>query len=275
MCCILFAALLSIPNLSRSQGISSPGGFGASGRTVYGGFVGNFTQPYSNNSNLAMTLGVGLGDPIKGVGVQIESSMLDLSDQSLYSAAVILHRVLQPGVSMAVGFENLISYSSDPSVSNNGIHQSGYFAVSHALGAKYPGTFIGKFTYSVGLGLGRYSRIPTADMLYTNQKDGTYIFGAIQYAVTKHLNLHTEWNGSNINAALSANAHLYKVPFSVLLGYMDLTNNSGDRARFMAGIGFSYNFKGLKSAQPETTKLQQILENQERQQLDAILKSAK
>jgi len=276
MCCILFAALLTSPLLSRSQGISSPSGFGVSGETLYGGFVGNFTQPYTTSSDLAVTLGAGFGDPVKGVGVQVESSLLNLAMQSLGTAGIAFHKVLHPGVSMAVGFENLLSFGPDASSNPNSLPtRSVYFAVSHAVGVKYPGTFIGRFSYSIGAGYGRFSRLTFDDLANNNRQVGTYVFGAIKCALTDHLNVNTEWNGTNLNAALTANTNLGKVPFSVFIGYMDLTNYSGNGARFIGGLSFAYNFKGLKSKQPVDKKIQQILQNQEQQELDAIIKSAK
>lgn len=274
MCCILFAALLSIPNLSRSQGIATPGGFGASGQTLYGGLIGNSNRPYEKQSTLAGTLGIGLGDAERFLGAQAEATLMEFNGDRSVRIGGAIHRVIMPGVSVAVGMNSLAALQTRGANKSDGM-RSGYVVMSHALAANYPGQLLGKFSYSIGAGLGRFSKMPTADILDGKSNKATYVFGALQYAATKHINVHAEWSGINLNAAVSAHAKVLKVPFSVILGFMDLTSYSGNGARFMGGIGFSYNFQGLKSSQPENKRMLQILENQERQQLDVILKSAK
>ncbi len=231
------------------QGILAPGGTGAWGNMVYGGFGLTTPQPYSNKysslkkTDMVAAFGVGLGNPVKGLGFQLGSNMLDVSEQDLYNFGVKVHRYFGKGVSAGAGIDNLFTFGSEGAKSDVN-YSSEYVAVTKDLQyTMAPGTFLSKISYSVGVGFGRFSKLSDADEAEHNRKNGTYAFGAIQYAVAKRVNLHLDWSGTNLNAGISITSFVESIPFSIILSVADLTPYSGDGPRFLGAFGMAYQFK--------------------------------
>ena len=112
----------------KTQGIIAPGGTGAWGNMVYLGGAFAFPKPYASKSlsipyrsEVAPTFGFGFGDPVSGIGVQVGSGMLNVSEFDLYSLGVKFHKYFGSGISAALAVENLIiGFSATEVVSLNG-----------------------------------------------------------------------------------------------------------------------------------------------------------
>ena len=200
---LFLLAVIIMPGKSFAQGIMAPGGTGAWGNLVYGGFGITSPQPYSSDNasidqtDMIAAFGIGLGNPIEGLGFQLGSSMLNVSEQDLYNFGIKVHRYFGSGTSVAVGIEDLFTFGSGES---DDIQSSQYIAVTKDLKYKYlPGTFLSKMKYSVGVGFGRFSELSVYDNQEHNRTNGTYAFGAISYKLTKRFNYHLEWSGVNLN----------------------------------------------------------------------------
>lgn len=244
---MVVCAIVLLQDTVYSQGILAPGGTGAWGNMVYGGFALTSPQPYSRKNNTQETdvvaaFGVGLGNPVKGLGFQLGSNMLDVSEQDLYNFGVKVHRYFGKGISAGVGIENLFDFGTgteDQSVN----YASPYVAITkNCVYTAAPGTMLSKLSYSVGVGFGRFSKLSPSDEIEHDRKNGTYVFGGIQYKFWKRLSLHADWSGQNLTTGISINSFVEKIPFTIILAASDLTSYTGDGVRFVGAFGMAYQF---------------------------------
>lgn len=240
-----------------AQGISAPSAIGAWGNMIYAGSGVTIPQPYHPNPDMIATLGFGLGNPSRNIGVQLGPNMLDVSEQDTYNFGLKLHRYITKGVSVAVGVENLFAFDihGNFDFQANRLTDAGtnyYFTTTHNLGHLFPyESPASRITYSIGAGLGRFSELSPKDIAAGKpNENGTYVFGAFQYQLVRDrgildgLNFHVEWNGVNLNSGFTITSHLGPIPFTILASAADLTPYSGDRIRFIGAVGVAYQIGG-------------------------------
>jgi hypothetical protein len=134
--------------------ISTPIGFGASFGQVYGGFGFQSRTRFTNSSDGGLSVGIGLGEPRKIVGLDATVAVLSLfGDDSFERGAFSfkMHRLLPENFAVAVGFENAILWgSSDAGSSIYGVI-SKFFQLKR--NAQEP---LSQLTLSLGAGGGRF-----------------------------------------------------------------------------------------------------------------------
>jgi len=267
---IIFSFSLLISSMAFSQGIVVPGGTGAYGNMVYGGIGILSPEPYVNKSDIVASLGVGLGDPVKGLGFEIGSSMLNLSSTDLYNAGVKVHRYLGKGIYGAIGIENLLSLTASGAKSDGALSE--YISFSQMLSEVSTSPVLSRFSYTLGAGAGRFSKLSVLDEINHPNSKATWAFGALAFKFTKSISGHLEWTGTNLNSGISLNGKIFSIPFSVMFAAADLTNYTGDdKVRFIGGIGTIYKFKN--GPDDRELMLNKILENQEKESLRKLLES--
>ncbi len=263
----LIILIILLHQLILAQGVVVPGGTGAHGNTVYVGGTFLSSQPYSHKSDAILSFGIGFGDPIEGLGFQFGSPQLDVSQNDLYNAGIKVHRYLGKGIYAAIGIENLMTFGSGKIETP----ATEYIAITQKLSQlKTNNRYLSKISYCVGIGLGRFSRLNVQDAIEHNRTKGSYVFAGVQYALDRNLSLHCDWSGTNMNASISLNASILRIPFSLNFAALDLTRYSGNKTRLMIGGGFVYGFTDNRKV--EKTKLMKtILQNQEREMLNSII----
>ena len=236
LCCVSFALiLLSAPLLA--QGIMVPAGSGAWGNQLYvSGSVTN-KQAYSPEPGGILSLGFGIGNPKKNIGLQVNGNLLHL--QSQYTLDVKLHRYLGYGTSMAIGGRNIWTYGMVNDWDNY------YLVMSHDLKYNFsPHNLFSRLAFSLGGGFGTsVSTTLPKDIIRKKREDGTFLFGALQVKLSKHLYATAEWTGINLNSFITYQRTFNRFPIGVFLGAADLTPYSGDRIFFMGGMSASYQFR--------------------------------
>jgi len=98
---------VALPNI-HGKSMLTPDGWGAAYGTVYGGIGGTVPAPYSDNNDAAIGVGVGIGNPVKNIGLQATAVTLDLSDWKRFALNLKFHRYLGYGNSIAFGIQNII-----------------------------------------------------------------------------------------------------------------------------------------------------------------------
>jgi hypothetical protein len=220
-----------------SKSLTTPSGWGASWGVIFVG--GGITKPsaYNPNADGAISFGMGLGNPITNLGVELAPVIWDVSKFDNFALDFKLHRYLGNAFSVAVGGENLFS---NPVVNDAG--QSYYIVLSHAfqnIRAKQPD--ISALHASFGVGSGRYGEKSPDDILAGRGRFGTYFFGSLAYEIAESTNVVVDWNGLNLAAGIGS-APIKNIPVGITIGLADITRNSGDRIRFIASIGYGYQF---------------------------------
>ena len=220
-----------------AKSLSVPSGWGASWGDVF--FGGGITKPaaYTTKSDAAISFGMGLGNPVKNVGVELVPVVWDVSKFDNLSLDVKIHRYLGDASSIAIGGENLFA---DKSKTDTG--QSYYIVISHSFQGIHSGDpSLSALHGSIGVGSGRYGEKSDLDIQSGKGKYGTYIFGSLAYEIYDSTNIIIDWNGLNLCAGLGL-APLKNIPFGFTLGIADITRYSGHRLRFIASLGYSFQF---------------------------------
>jgi hypothetical protein len=219
--------------------LTIPSGWGAHSNVAFIGAGITSPQAYSDDDDAGVSFGIGLGDPVEYVGVQLNAAVNDVSEGDNWSGGLKVHRYIPRGSSLAVGADHL--FPDDESDAD----ESYYIVFSHAV-QQYPSdSGSAKLNFTIGAGNERFGKKSPSDVASGKGEDGTYVFGAAAYEIFDATNLVVDWNGLNLNAGVSiAPFRLIPgaefIPLVVTLGAADLTTYSGDKVRFIASAGLSY-----------------------------------
>ena len=229
---------LKLPN-SGAKSIMTPSAWGAAYGSAFVGAGAVERQPYLPTADGVVGLGYGMGDPVLRVGLQLGTTVSDLSDFDNLSFSFKLHRYLARGTSVAIGGESLLSY--DQFADDAG--DTFYFVVSHvvqAFGSSRPG--VGRVHVSAGVGTGRFAKKSDRDFSEGKGRNGTAGFGSIAVEVASGMNAIVEWTGTNLLTGVNRTIQLQNVPVSLSLGLTDLTSYTGDGVRLIGGAGLGVSF---------------------------------
>ena len=221
---------LKLPN-SGAKAIMTPTAWGAAYGSAYLGAGLAGRSPYLPNPDGIVGLGYGMGDPVLNAGLQIGTTISDLSGVDNVSFSFKLHRYLSRGTTIAVGGESL--FSNNPLADDAG--DTFYLVVSHVLqtfGAGRPG--IGRVHVSAGVGSGRFANKSDRDFSEGKGRKGTMAFGNVAVEVPGGLNIILEWSGTNLLTGMSKTIQTGGAPIAFSLGLADLTPYSGDGVRLVA-----------------------------------------
>ncbi|WP_223293969.1 hypothetical protein [Pelodictyon phaeoclathratiforme] len=226
---------LSFPN-SHPKSFLTPTGWGASDGTIFFAVGGTSPAPYSDKNDGGVMAGIGIGNPYENAGFHVGVVNYDLSDWNRIGLVMQLHRYLGSGSSIAVGAEHIMLTGDDLSDAD----ESYYIVFSQGLLDKVQvnqETSRTKLHYSIGVGNGRFSEKSPADVANGKGEDGTWVFGNVAYELFDNFNVICEWNGINLSAAVGKTFFINNsVPVAVTVGLADLTENSGDGVRLIAGV---------------------------------------
>ena len=239
---VVDAAELTVPTYlpnSNGKSLSTPTAWGASNNVIFLGGGGTSPSPYTSGSDGAAVFGVGVGDPVKNIGIQASITSIDLTQWQEYSASFHLSRDLGNANAIGIGVQNImITAGGDTGKSYYVVYSKG------AQGNPFINATTGssKLTYSIGVGLGIYGDKSPLDISSGKGEHGTYAFGNIAYEVAESFNVITDWNGLNLNAGVSKTFFIAGLPIGVVVGVADLTKYSGDGARLIisGGTGFPF-----------------------------------
>ena len=229
---------LKLPN-SAAKSIMTPSAWGAAFGSAFVGAGAVGRTPYLSSADGIVAMGYGMGDPVLNVGLQVGTTVSDLSEFDNISFSFKVHRYLARGTTLAVGGESL--FSNDTFTDDAG--DTFYFVVSHvvqAFGSSRPG--IGRVHVSAGVGSGRFARKSDRDFSEGKGRNGTAVFGNVAVEVAGGTNIILEWSGTNLHTGVSRTIQTRNVPISLTLGVADLTNYSGDGIRVLGGAAMAVSF---------------------------------
>lgn len=214
-------------------GILIPSGFGGYGTYLFGGVGATYPEVYRNNkADLITSVGACIGNPAKAINFAASLNMTDVHKFTDFSGNFIVSRKLFAGTSISAGaLQMFASRRSDASGSTY------YLAVTHAIQtikSLTPGC--SRFSYTIGIGSGRFYEKSPKDMAAGRGKHGTAIFGSISYELIQHVNVNAEWTGMNLG--ISAGVRPFPVPLSLAVGVANLTRYTNDRANMVFSIGY-------------------------------------
>lgn len=228
---------LRLPN-SSAKAIMTPTAWGAAFGSAYLGTGAARRTPYLPGADGIVGLGYGMGDPVLSVGLQIGTTVSDLSEFDNVSFSFKIHRYLARGTTIALGGESLFSNNS----LSDDAGDTYFLVVSHVvqtLGSSRPG--VGRVHVSAGVGTGRFAEKSDRDFSEGKGRNGTIVFGNVAVEVVRGMNVILEWSGTNLVTGLSKTIQTQSVPILLSLGLADLTGYSGDGIRWVAAaaVGLS------------------------------------
>lgn len=229
---------LKLPN-SGAKSIMTPSAWGAAFGSGFLGVGAAERTPYLPSRDGVVGLGYGMGDPVLNAGLQIGTTVSDLSEFDNVSFSFKLHRYLTRGTSIAIGGESL--FSRDEFADDAG--DTFYFVASHvmqAFGASRPG--IGRVHVSAGVGTGRFAKKSDRDFSEGKGRNGTAVFGNLAVEVARGANLILEWSGTNLLAGVSKTVQTQTVPIALTVSLADLTSYSGNGVRLLGGAALAVSF---------------------------------
>ena len=229
---------LKLPN-SVAKSLMTPSAWGAAYGTAFVGAGAAKRTPYLPSADGVMALGYGLSDPVLNVGVQLGSTVSDISEFDNVSFSFKVHRYVGRGTAVAVGGESL--FSGGPFVDDAG--DTFYLVVSHVLqGVPSSRPGIGRVHMSAGVGTGRFAKKSDRDFSEGKGRNGTRAFASVAVEMSAGTNVILEWSGTNLLTGLSRTIRTTYVPVALSFGLADLTNFSGDGVRLVAGVAFAVSF---------------------------------
>lgn len=185
---------------------------------------------------MAGGVGFGTGNWNKSVSVVGIINVNDVSRVNAFSGSFLASRYLGKGSALSLGALHLFG---DPTELDAG--PSYYFVFSHAVQSLPSQTpQASRLSYSVGVGSGRFRNKSDLDKNSGKGKYGTAVFSNVSYELFKGFNVNAEWTGLNLGIG-AAWRPSYKLP-ALAIGLADITGFSGDRLRFVCGVGHAIVF---------------------------------
>ncbi len=224
--------------------MGSPSAFGARYGDVFAGAGYQARTRYTNIRDGSVVVGVGLGNPIHKVGVEIALTSYSTVRSGLGSTGGVsfkVHRILPHLFGVAVGVENVFDWGG----TDGG--RSVFAVGSKVIWLGNPNRrLFNSLSLSAGLGNGRFLR--EADALAHAHL--VNLFGSASLRLLGPVSAGADWTGQNLNVGLSA-VPVKAVPIVFSIGYADiLTHYAGDGARLIMGIGYGIDFTH-RVAQPD------------------------
>ena len=199
-------------------------------------FVGAALNTNGNTDKFdgSASLGIGLGDAIDSVGLEINSSLISLdgfaNDGTL---GLKLHKVFPSvgNLGIAVGWENPVKWG------DAGDEEETYYGVvSNQFDLQRGQVNPLPMTVSVGIGTGAYRSAGAVD----DNNNDLNVFGSVSLRVQPELSVISSWTGRALGIAASAAP--FRDPFVFTIGLSDVADNTPEGIRLTGSAGYAFSF---------------------------------
>ncbi|MGB3299319.1 MAG: hypothetical protein WBA76_13700 [Phormidesmis sp.] len=223
------------PRAIPSSSFLTPTAYGASWRQAYVGLA-LATEGDRSKADGSASLGVGFGDPIENVGLEVSVDIISLDGFAEDGIAGFkLHKIFPKADNLAValGWSNPIKWGSAKERDN-----LFYGVVTKKFDLQPNKSNPLPLTASLGISSGdafRGSSTPESD------SDGSVdVFGSLGLRIIPEVSLITSWTGDALGIAASAAP--FNQPFIFTLGASDVTGSTAEGTRFNGSVGYSFSF---------------------------------
>ncbi|MGB3768682.1 MAG: hypothetical protein WA947_19160 [Phormidesmis sp.] len=212
----------------------TPNAYGASWGDAYIGVAGT-TEDTDDGLDGSVGVGVGFGNPIDNVGVEVSVGIISLdgfADDGI--AGFKVHKVFPQAnnLAVAVGWANPIKWGAA------GNEEDTFYGVATQRFNLRPSKANPlPLTASLGVGTGEF-RSNGAIAAGDNSPN---VFGSVGLRVIPQVSLISSWTGSGLG--LAASAAPFRAPLVLTLGASDVTGNTEQGAQFSGSLGYSFNFR--------------------------------
>ncbi|MEM7726153.1 MAG: hypothetical protein AAF208_07230 [Cyanobacteria bacterium P01_A01_bin.45] len=227
-------------NLKASPGssIGTPSGYGASwGQGYIGG--GLFLPFDDGRTDGSFSLGFGLGDPVKSVGLEVNVNVtsvgggndFDFGDSGTVGFKV--HKYFKNGTAIAAGWVNPVSWGDSDNAEDTFY---GVVTKSFELEPKNPKNNL-PLTISLGVGSGSFRSRGAIDA----RENSANFFGSVGLRVTPQTSLISTWTGNRLNIGASF-VPVKNTPLVINAAITDVTDNFSNGTGFSLSAGYAFSF---------------------------------
>lgn len=248
-------------------GLGTPTAFGANGGDLFfgAGYQGNTRPNIYSNVNLpnspvasaaekaqgpetyAYSVGLGLGDSRNFFGLETVATTYNrtgaTNSGSFENGGISfkLHKLLGDNFAIAGGYENAVTFGSNPVTPDGGVNggRTGYGVASLILNPDPNMGFFSNTTVSVGAGAGRFRTV--GDI--RSNIDTINLFGSVGTRLFSNVSLVGDWNGQDASVGLPIT-----IPFGggsafqVTPAITDIGNSETGGSRFTVSGGLGFRF---------------------------------
>ena len=220
---------------SPALSIVIPTGFGADNNT---GFISATYQQrtrYTDTSDGALGIGVGLGDARKAVGVELSYTLASFGRSRDFGSGgfnVKVHRQLANDFSVAAGWNGFLNVGDD-----NDFENSVYGTATKIFRTRDDiNSPFSRVAVTAGIGSGQFR----SESAIANDSGGVNVFGNVAVRVAQPVSLIAEWSGQDLGVGVSV-APFKNIPLVITPAVRDIVG-AGDGPRFVLGTGFAFKF---------------------------------
>jgi hypothetical protein len=239
-----------IPKVSPGFSISNPTGFGADNNLFFFGLSYQNRTRFTQTSDGEAGFGVGLGDAVKSVGVELSYSINSFGSSAAFGSGAFnakVHKRISEDTAVAIGWNQFAQINLGSG--RNGNFASDYPKNSYyAVGSKIFRTCedinqpLCRVAVTAGVGSGVFLPFNTISDAVAQGTDpsGINVFGSVGVRVARPVSAILEWTGQDLAAGVSI-APFDNFPLVITPAVRDITG-AGDGARFILGAGVALNF---------------------------------
>lgn len=245
---------IKAPLVKPGTATATPTAWGARWGQIYGALsfqpvsryatVSKYDWQEGKWSDGTISLGAGLGNPHRWVGLDVTLNIFDTLPESLggpdefgtmRTLSLKLHRALPYGSAVALGYENAWRNSREEDQGGNSVY--GVVTKVFTIRARRNSLF-SRATVSVGLGNDRF----LSESQFQRQAKGVNVFGSVGLRIWSFMNVVADWTGQDLNVGVSVTP-VPHVPLVLTPALVDVTGRAGDQVRFSIGATMTYDFR--------------------------------
>jgi hypothetical protein len=234
--------------VSPGLSISNPIGFGGDGNVAFLAASYQARTRFTNTRDGELGFGVGLGDAINSVGVEISYGINSFGSSAGVGSGGFnakIHRRLAEGTAVAVGWNRFLNISYNNQAGNNAgsdFPNNSYYAVVSQIIRTKESTddWFSRVGFSAGIGGGQF--LPASVTSNDLNAGGLNAFGSVAVRVAKPVSAILEWTGQDVTAGLSITPLGENFPLIVTPAFRDITGVAGEGRRFVLGVGTGFKF---------------------------------
>ena len=222
------------PQPIPSSTFITPNAYGADWGDIYLGVAGTTEDGTDDGLDGAASVGFGLGDAVKNVGVEVNVGIISLdgfADDG--TAGFKLHKVFPRAnnLGVAVGWTNPIKWGKADR------KDTFYGVVTQQFNLRPNKANSMPLTASLGVGTGLFRSKGAIE----DRNNAPNVFGSVGLRVIPQVSVVSSWTGRSLGLAAST-APFSSVPIVLTAGVSDLTDNTEEGTQFVGSLGYSFGF---------------------------------
>lgn len=222
------------PKPSPASGFLVPSAYGASQGDAFVGLSGITAGRTEDKWDGSASVGFGLGDPEKNVGLEVSLAIISLDGFAEDgSVGVKLHKTFPKAgnLGVALGWSNAIKWGAA------GRAEDTFYGVATKAFDLRPGKENPlPLTTSLGVGTGSFRSLGAIE----DGNNTPNLFGSLGLRIIPEVSVVSSWSGSSLG--LGASAAPFDFPLVMTAGVSDVTDNTDSGSRFNGALGYSFSF---------------------------------